>query len=212
MSLRPSLKVLLCGLAIACTVLVPTQSSAQTLLVSYNGTSASAATVGEGLTAGDLSAHGSVSFTAGANFPGRNLGYDTAGWPTGTTPPTYNLNSLSFSLTADATHQIELAQVSMWFKSGGNGPDQIKLQLTVSDNLNPFNNTVAEGVLALSTGSAYNFVRTNTSGTALILQPGQTARFFIVGFDYKATGSSGMLITDIEVYGAAVPEPGTCAL
>jgi hypothetical protein len=94
----------------------------------------------------------------------------------------------------------------------GNGPDQVKLQLTLSDNLNPFNDTVASGVLALSDSSAYQFVRTNTSGSPIILQPNQTARFFIVGFDYKATGSSDFLITDIQVSGAAIPEPTTSAL
>lgn len=212
-SSHPSLKVLLCGLALACTALVPTQSSAQTLLVSYNGTSAEASSTGVGLTSGNLTAHGNVTFTSGANFPGRNLGYDTAGWPTGTTPPTYNLNSISFSITADATHQIELTELQMWFKSDGNGPDQVKLQLTVGSNPIGFNETVATGVLGLSDSSPYEFKRANNSGTALILQPNQTARFFIVGYDYKNTGgSTGLLITDIVVNGTVVPEPGTSAL
>lgn len=213
-SIRQFLKPALFGFAIACAALVPAKSSAQTLLVSYNGTSASPATVdvADGVTASDFTAHGSVSFTTGANFPGHGEGYDTTGWPTGTTPPTYNFQSLSFSITADALHQIELTKVQMWFKSSGNGPDKVKLQLTVSDALDPFNETVADGVLALSSSSAYEFVRTNNSGTPLILQPNQTAKFFIVGYDYKATGSSNMLITDIAVYGTPVPEPATSAL
>lgn len=214
MPIRQFVKPALFFLAIACAALVPAQSSGQSLLVSYNGTSASPATVdvADGVTASDFTAHGSVAFTTGANFPGHGQGYDTTGWPTGTTPPTYNFQSLSFSITADAAQQIELTEVQMWFKSSGNGPDKVKLQLTVSDAEKPFNETVADGVLALSDSSAYEFVRTNNSGTPLVLQPNQTATFFIVGFDYQATGSSNMLITDIAVYGTPVPEPCTSAL
>jgi len=58
----------------------------------------------------------------------------------------------------------------MWFKSSGNGPDKVKLQLTMSDVLNPFNETVTDGVLALSNSSAYEFVRTNNSGNALAIR------------------------------------------
>jgi hypothetical protein len=186
-------------------------SSLGEVIALYDGTTAAASTTGDGVIAGDLTARGSVNFTSGANFPGRALGYDTFGWPTGTTVPDYNFNSLLFRITADADHRIELSEVHMWFKSSGNGPDKIKLELTVNNIPGIFDNTVAEGVMALSNGSAYEFVR---SGGPVVLQPLETATFFIVGYDYKVTGSNELLITDIELRGTTipVPEPRTSAL
>lgn len=202
-------------------------ASSQTTIAFFDGVKASnSASI---ITGVDVSAIGVPGGTSLTNFTVNvaDGDYEATNWTdSNTTPASNHLNSaLVFTVTAQAGYTVTLNELSFVYKPQGNGPEQVGAwtdhSIDVNDGpfggidsfLSNFWDTDGDPETAIE---SYDSGQTFTiTGQSVTLAPGESASFYVIGFDAGSTGRKMRIdnVTLISTNGvSAVPEPSSFAM